>query len=253
VSLVVVVAVSTLVLTVTASLVGVRLGRRSEHRLSDAARNQMFGIQTSLLGLLALLLGFSFAMADNRYDLRMRLTLDEANAIGTSWLRTSAIANEEVGAEIRQLLRQYVDARLRAVRARSGPDVRAAIAESERIQGELWSRAARLAREDPRSVPTGLLLQSLNQMIDVSALRIGAARNHVPRSVLIALVLVAILAMGFVGIGFGTSGHRGRVATLVLSALIAFVITAIVDLDQPRTGLIRVSQAALVDVQRALR
>jgi hypothetical protein len=253
VSFVVVVAVGTLLLTVTASLVGVRLGRRFETGLSEAARSQLLVIQTSLLGLLALLLGFSFAMADQRYDLRVRLTLEEANAIGTSWLRTSAIADDQAGAEMRRLLTEYVDSRLSIVRAKTGAGVRASIAESERIQGELWSRAVHVAKEDPRSVPAGLLLQSLNQMIDLSAMRIGAARNHIPSAVLISLVVVATVAMGCVGVGFGATEDRGLVATLILSALITFVIAAIVDLDQPRAGLIRVSQAALVDVRRALR
>jgi hypothetical protein len=191
-------------------------------------------------------------MADQRYELRVRLTLEEANAIGTTSLRASTLADDAAGAEIRQLLRQYVDTRLSAVRARTNAGVHASLAESERIQGELWSRASRLAKEDPRSIPAGLLLQSLNQMIDLAALRIGAARNHVPQAVLAALVLVAVVAMGWVGVGYGTSGHGGFVSTFILSALIVFVITAIVDLDQPRSGLIHVSQAALVDLQRSL-
>src|SRR5207342_3877161 len=97
----------------------------------------------------------------------------------------------------------------------------------------------------PRSVPAGLLLQSLNEMIDLHASRLAAARNHIPPTVRAALVLVAIVAMGWVGAGFGSTGHRGMVTTLMMSALIAFVIAVIVDLDQPRTGLVRISQTPL--------
>ena len=125
--------------------------------------------------------------------------------------------------------------------------------ESERLQREVWSRAANLAKAEPRSIPAGLLLQSLNEMIDLHASRLGAARNHIPSTVLAALILVAIAAMGWVGASFGSTGRRGTVTTLILSALIAFVIAMIVDLDQPRSGLIRVSQTPLIDLQRAFR
>ena len=245
-----VIAVAVLGLTMLAAAVGVRVGRKLQTRLSDTERFQLFGIQASLLGLLALLLGFSFAMGQTRYDARRRLVVEEANAIGTSRLRAAAVP-DPAGSEIRALLEAYVETRLAIVRARTDAGANAAIAESERLQREVWSRAANQARAEPRSIPTGLLLQSLNEMIDLHASRIGAARNHIPSTVLTALILVAFAAMAWVGASFGSTGRRGMVTTLILSALIAFVITVIVDLDQPRAGLIRVSQRALLDLQRA--
>jgi hypothetical protein len=90
-------------------------------------------------------------------------------------------------------------------------------------------------------------------MIDLHAARLGAGRNHIPPTVLTALILVALAAMGWVGASFGSTGRRGMVTTLILSGLIAFVITVIIDLDQPRAGLIRVSQTPLLELQRAFR
>jgi hypothetical protein len=238
--------------TTTAALVGARIGRNFHPQLTESARTQLFGIEASVVGLLALLLGFSFAMGAERYELRRKLVLDEANAIGTSWLRTATVA-DEAGAEIRQLLSQYVDSRLAIVRAGTAADRRTLLEASERLERQIWSRAAALAKQDPRSIPAGLLLQSLNEMIDLNTLRIGAARNHVPGIVLIALVVVAMLAMGWVGAGVSASGRRGTATLLILAAMITFVITVIVDLDQPRIGLIRVSQAAMLDLQRTLR
>ena len=245
-----VVATTVFGLTVLAALVGARVGRPLQTRLSEAGRFQLFGIQASLLGLLALLLGFSFGMGQTRYDARRRLVLDETNAIGMSRLRAEAVP-DPAGAEIRTLLEAYVESRLAIVRARSDAGSYAAIAESERLQREVWSRAASLAKADPRSIPNGLLLQSLNDMINLHALRLGAARNHIPSTVLTALILVAFAAMAWVGASSGSTGRRGTVTTLILSALIAFVITMIVDLDQPRAGLIRVSQTPLIELQRS--
>jgi hypothetical protein len=239
--------------TTAAALVGARIGRNFHPQLTESARTQLFGIEASVVGVLALLLGFSFAMSVERYELRRKLVLDEANAIGTSWLRTASVGDEEAGAEIRQLLSQYVDSRLAIVRAGTAADRHALLEQSERLERQIWSRAAALAREDPRSIPAGLLLQSLNDMIDLNTLRIGAARNHVPGIVLVALVVVAMLAMGWVGAGVSASGRRGTATLLILAAMITFVITVIVDLDQPRIGLIRVSQAAMIDLQHTLR
>jgi hypothetical protein len=243
------VAVVVFGVTILAAVLGVRAGRRRQAVLSDQERSQLFAIQASLLGLLALLLGFSFGMGQSRYDLRRRLLLDEANAIGTARLRAATVS-EGVGAELEQHLQAYVDSRLAIVRAQKPAAIKAAVAESERLQHEIWSRAARLAKEEPRSIPVGLLLQALNDMIDLHTLRLGAATNHIPPAVLVVLVLVAVAAMGWVGAGFGSTGHWGMVTTLILSALIACVITVIVDLDQPRTGLIRIDQTAMMDLKR---
>jgi hypothetical protein len=247
-----VVASVALGLTTLASAVGVAVGRRLQSRLSEHERSQLYGIQASLLGLLALLLGFSFGLGQTRYDLRRQLVVDEANAIATSRLRAAAVP-DEVGSEIQDLLKAYVDSRVAIARARTIAGIGANLAESERLQREVWSRAARLAKQEPRSIPAGLLLQSLNQMIDLDTERISAARNHIPTAVLGALLLVAIAAMGWVGAGFGSTGRRGMVTLVILSALIAFVIAVIVDLDQPRSGFIRVSQRPLFDLQRALQ
>ncbi len=247
-----VVTVAVLGLTLLAAVVGVRVGHKLQTRLNDTERFQLFGVQASLLGLLALLLGFSFAMGQTRYDVRRRLVIEEANAIGTSRLRAAAVP-DPAGSEIQALLRAYVDSRLAIVRARNDAVAEASIAESERLQREVWSRAATLAKAEPRSIPAGLLLQSLNEMIDLHASRLGAARNHIPPTVLTALILVAIASMGWVGASFGSTGRRGMVTALILSALIAFVIAVIVDLDQPRAGMIRVSQTPLLDLRRSFQ
>jgi hypothetical protein len=246
----IVIAVSVVGLSMLAAVVGGRIGRKLQARLSDQDRFQLFGVQASLLGLLALLLGFSFAMGQTRYDVRRRLVVDEANAIATSRLRAMAVP-DPTGSELRVLLDAYVESRLSIVRVGTDSGIKAAIAESERLQGEIWSRAANLAKAEPRSIPIGLLLQSLNEVIDLHASRLGAARNHIPSTVLAVLIVVAIAALGWVGASFGSIGRRGTVTTLILSVLIALVVAMIVDLDQPRSGIVRVSQLPLVDLQRS--
>jgi hypothetical protein len=248
----VVIASIVLASTFAAAQLGALIGRTRLSHSNEAERSQLFGIEASLVGLLALLLGFSFAMGETRYDLRRQLVVDEANAIGTSRLRSLAIPDEP-GAEVRRLLLKYVDARLAIARAHTNEEFHAAKADGDRLQREVWSVAAAVARQDPRSVPAGLLLQSLNEMIDLDAKRLDASRNHIPFEVLSALILVAAVAMGWVGACFASSGQPSVPATLLLCAVIAFVITVIVDLDKPRTGLIRISATPLVDVRQTFQ
>ena len=170
---------------IVAGLDAARRRRRCAHRPQAADASQRSGALSALrrpglpVGLLALLLGFSFCMGQTRYDVRRRLVVDEANAVATSRLRTFAVS-EPTGSEMRVLLDAYVESRLIIVRTRSERDIKAAIAESERLQREVWSRAASLAKADPRSIPVDWLLQSLNEMIDLQY--VAAGRGAKPYS-----------------------------------------------------------------------
>ena len=237
--------------TSLAALAGVRVGRRLHDGVSDGERAQMYALEASLLGLLALLLGFSFAMAENRYDARKLLVVEEANAIGTARLRASVIADPRA-VEIGQILERYVAVRLEGYRGRTAR-LHAALGESEELQRQAWSRASELARSDPRSLPAALLLQSLNEVIDVHGKRLAMGRNHIPTLVLLTLIFVATVTMAWVGACIGLSARRGGRLALVLALVISSVVAVIVDLDAPRSGLIRVGQSTLADLQRSFR
>jgi hypothetical protein len=241
----------TLSLTVLSAMVGIHIGRSQRATVTDSEREQIHRIAGSLLGLFALLLGFSFIMAETRFDLRKQLVVEEANAVGTTRLRAGTVADER-GRAIQRLLDQYVTVRLRGYAAANPAALQAAIDESVRLQDEVWLRVAALARDDPRSLPVSLLVQSTNELIDLHATRVAAGRNHIPTAVLAMLFIVSVLTMGWVGASIGVSHRHGTTTAILLSLIVALVIGAIIDLDAPRAGLIRVSQAALLDLQHSL-
>src|SRR4029077_1272694 len=121
----------------------------------------------SVLGLLAFMLAFTFGMAASRFDTRKQLVLEEANAIGTTYLRAAMLPERRD--EIRALLRSYVDGRLEAVR--SGR-VAVEILRSEATQGQLWSAATAVGLQHPDSIVVGLFVGSLNDVIDLHAKRV---------------------------------------------------------------------------------
>jgi hypothetical protein len=236
-----------LLLTLVPALVGIRVGRRVRGSLDEGERTQLYGIQASLLGLLALLLGFSFAMADSRFDRRKQLVIDESNAVGTARLRAGVVGSER-GRELQRLLDDYVATRLRGYRARDDAAMRAAIARSLELQRELWAQQSALAREEPQSLPVSLLMQAVNELIDLHTKRVAAGRDHVPTPVLVMLLVVAAVTMAWVGAGVGLGQRRGTPTVLLLSLLISLVVGVIVDLDEPRGGFIRISQAPLAQL-----
>ncbi|MGB7912657.1 MAG: hypothetical protein WCF59_10580, partial [Desulfobaccales bacterium] len=204
------------------------------------------------LGLLALLLGFTFSMAVSRYDARKQVVLEESNAIGTTFLRAQLLP-EPPREEVSNLLRRYVEVRLEFYEAGNNQKILREVKDkTERLQNQLWTDGAALGEKDPRAVTTGLFLQSLNEMIDLNAKRISALENHVPVVTLVLLYFVAIMATGLIGYGCGLSGVRKFFVTIILSILISAVIMVIIDLNRPSMGLIRVNQQRMLDLRDSL-
>ncbi len=238
----------TVVLILLAVEAGFRLGRwrlrRAEHELDTPVG----AIVAAILGLLAFLLAFTFGMAASRFELRRELILDEANAIGTTYLR-AALVPEPHRAEIRTLLREYVDRRLEAVEP--GATV-PALARSEELQGRLWAQTVRVAEKNPTPI-TGLFIQSLNEVIDMHAKRVTLGlRNRIPMTIWGALYFTAVLAMVGVGYHEGLTSSNRTLATVVLVVTFSVVLWLLADLDRPQEGLIRVSQQAMIDLRKSM-
>ncbi len=228
---------------------GYRVGRHRRVDSDEGVRSQTNAIQAAMLGLLALLLGFTFTMALQRYDGRSEAVIDEANAIGTALLRTQLLP-EGVQEEARGLMADYLRLRLEAAEVDlTRSDLRRqAKAAAGRLQERLWSVALAATEADPRPVTTGLYIQSLNELIDAYGRRDAALKKHVPEVVLLLLFAVFIIAASVLGYSGGLDGTRPFVATWAMSLLIVLVIFIIVDLDRPRRGWIRVNQDSMMDL-----
>jgi hypothetical protein len=207
-------------------------------------------LESAILGVLGLLMGFTMSMAVARYDLRRRLVIDEANAIGTTFLRSKLMPASE-SAEFAGLLRQYVDVRVAYAARTKLNELFEARVQDGRLQRQLWLQAAAFAVRE-RSVNASLLLQSLNQSIDLEATRWASFWGRVPPSVICINMLIAMLAAALLGYGFGLIGKRHILSIVLLAFSITGVLSVIVDLDRPWQGLIIVSQQPMIDLQKQL-
>ena len=232
---------------------GFRLGSAHRSDSDDRAGVALTTIIGALLGLLALLLGFTFSMAVSRYDARRRLVVEDANAIGTAFLRTQFLPEAERAASA-QRLRRYVDVRLELHQAASeGTPTAAGLDETKRLQDELWALAVGAADAQQQSLPIQLYVASLNQLIDVHGERYAVVLASLPEAVLHLLFVMTVGTGGLIGYACGRVGQRYGVSTTIFAMLIVGVIMVIMDLDRPRHGLIRVSQQPIVDLQQALK
>jgi hypothetical protein len=241
--------IATSLILTAAALAGFLIGHKTSQRVTD--RSQIGAIQASILGLLALLLGFTFGVASSRYDVRRVLAVDEANALGTTFMRAQMLP-EPYRTSISDMLRHYIDLRIQTASVLGNPSkTRKIMKETEELQQAIWKQATAVARKDS-SVITGLFVSSLNESIDLYSSRVAVFLTRVPSTILWILACIAIVALAVVGYGFGLIGQRSWLAIALMPVVIAAVIVMIVDLDRPEAGPTRVSQQSMIDLRNSL-
>lgn len=229
--------------------IGVRLGKR--HLLRGEGKLEVSGAMVgATMGLLAFMLAFTFNSAAGRNDARKNLVVEEANAIEMTSLRAGFLA-EPYRADIRGLLRDYVDLRVKA--ANGQVDLTEAVHRSEALHDKMWAVALEVGQKNEGSITTGLFIQSLNEMIDLQLKRVTVGiRNRVPPTIWVTLYLLMAGGMAMMGAQLAQSGTRHFAMELALAVSFSLVLFLIADLDRPQEGLDNVSQQAMSDLQTKL-
>jgi hypothetical protein len=213
-------------------------------------RSPIGSIVAATLGLLAFLLAFTFGIAVSKFDERRMLVLEEANAIGTTYLRAGYLPQPHRD-EIKNALKEYVRTRIEAM---DSENVARGIKKSEELQTQLWAHAIVIAEQYPNSIVAGLFIQSLNDVIDLHAKRVNVGMHiRIPAIIWIVLYFVTVLAIGTVGYQIGLVHSRYMGITLPVILMFSSVIVLIADLDRPQEGFIKISQQSLIDLQEKIK
>ena len=234
--------------------VGFRAGRFIQASTDAELKSLTGSVQASILGLLALLLGFTFSMSMQRYDNRSLALIDEANAISSAILKSHLLTDQyQNDADV--LLNKYVDLRIAiSLTDLTRRDERKNYnMQISKLQNELWALAMSAANDDPRPLTTGAFITSLNQAFDAQAKRNALLQMHVPEVVLLLLFIVFIASVGIIGYSSGLSGKRIAVPTILVAFLIAMIVFIIIDLDRPKRGLIQVNQEIMLELRQSDR
>jgi hypothetical protein len=217
-------------------------GRRATGDVDARSSGQIGAIQGAILGLLGLLLAFSFASAASRFLERQDLIVQEANAIGTAYLRADLV-EEPHRTELREALKQYTASRI-SVGERLRMGIQSAdLAEASRLQSQMWHAATKGVAGNPLMAYS--VLPPVNDIIDLNSTRIAAAIKQLPVLVIALLIACSALSVGVIGYGTGMSGRRRLSLTLPLVIVVGTSLWIIIDLDHPRSGLMQLSDEPL--------
>lgn len=241
-----------LLLLVVVSEAGFRVGRRAQAGqqaridagTATSLKESVGFVTAGMLALVAFLLGVALSMGQTRFDDRRDMVRDEANAIGTTWMRATLLG-EETGATLRALLREYTELRIAMVQEPARLNAPADVARVDALQSAMWALAARasLAKPDQN---TALMDTSLSQLFDQSLSIRRAFHERVPISVLQMLLWATLIAIGVAGYNFGLGGSRQPLVALLLLVFWSSALVLIVDLNNPEHGAVQVSAAPLI-------
>lgn len=226
---------------------GIRL-RRWLRRFERAGEDTPDHLLAAVLGLLALLLGFTFSLALNRYDARRLLVVEEANALGTVWLRADLLA-EPARSAMQVDLRRYIDARVKWSEIEEGQQ---SWHVAQALQSRIWDEVRAVEAARPGAHLTRAIIDSVNESFDLASARHAARADHLPARVLTILLLYMALSAMMMGYVMAGKAKVHRVATAQLLALLMLAMILILDLDRPRSGGIQVRQTPLEELQAAV-
>ena len=236
--------------------VGRRIGFARQARYPESAQKGSGAVEGAIFGLLGLLIAFTFSGAASRFDYRRHLIAEEANAIGTAYLRIDLLP-ADARPEMRELFRRYIDSRLEVYKNAGNMVVaKEKLAQATALQGVIWKKASTLCQGP--GVPTYtamLLLPALNQMIDITTTRIVATETHPPPVIFLLLGGLSLVSALLAGIGMSGSKARSFLHMVVFAAIMSLTVYVILDIEYPRLGLIRIDAAdqTLVELRKSMQ
>ncbi len=229
---------------------GLLLGRTLRERHPDLKESSGV-LQGALLGFMGLVLAFGLSLALGRYESRRAAVVDDANTIGTTYLRAQTL-DEPMRSRSLSILVRYTDAEVRLTKEVPGSEAAASTsAEASALQRPLWALATRAVREDPTASAPRLYEDSLNDMIDQQTVRVAGLGNRVPTEVLLLEVAGAALAMFLLGLHVGVLG-RSVMPVVLTSGLLSALLFVTFDLDRPTRGFIEIPDTPLTNLRSSM-
>ena len=226
--------------------VGAFLRTRSRP-LGEDERKDFDVVLAATLTLLGLIIGFSFSMVIERYDQRKNFEEDEANAIGTEFVRAELLSSSDA-AEVKDLLKKYLDQRLLFYTTTDALRLKSINAQTTQLQGALWSATRKAVTNQPTATAT-LALSGMNDVLNSQGYTQAAWSNRLPIAAWGLLVTIGVLC----NVLIGYCSHRNSLALmLILPLAVSVSFFLIADIDSPRHGLIRVNPQNLVNLAQTL-
>ena len=233
---------------------GRHLRRRRVARDGDTGGAGLGTVEGAMFALMGLLVAFTFSGAASRLEARRQVIVDEANDIGTAYLRLDLLPPAPRAA-LQEKFREYVDTRLAGYRASDDPTVAyLKLAQATALEGDIWAEAV-AGCQPPGTACAMLLLPALNAMFDIAAARTASLQMHPPVVIFAMLGVLALVCTLLAGFSMGVNPSRSWLHVVAFAATLALTIYVTMDLEYPRLGLIRIEyfDRLLADVRAAMR
>ncbi len=229
--------------------IGFRIGKKRKKNAPDTSDEGAGTVDAAVFGLLGLILAFTFSGASNRLDMRRAQIVQEANAIGTAYLRIDLLPASDQP-PIRKLYKDYLESRIEVYDKM--PDVsaaKAALAKGNDLQNAIWARSVAACQTDVNPRTCGLVVPSLNDMIDITTTRTMATVQHAPVVILGLMVLLSLLGALLAGFAMSPQTKRSALHTILFALAISISVYVVLDLEYPRAGLINLKDMDQAIVQ----
>ena len=231
-----------------ASRAGIFLRLRSRSQTEQDSHDFDF-VTGSVLTLLGLLIGFSFSMAVTRYDQRKNYEEEEANAIGTQFVRLDFLPDQEAAA-LRELMKKYLDQRIMFYQARNTSRIDQINADTARLQNEMWSKVKTAAAANPHPV-MALVVSGMNDVLNRQGYTQAAWWNRIPAAAWGLMFFISVGCSFLIGFAVRRPSGSGVFLVIPLAVSVSFLLIA--DIDSPHGGLIRVKPQNLISLSQSLR
>jgi hypothetical protein len=233
---------------------GRRIGVKRRPKESEGERGSLGTVEGAVFALFGLMMAFTFSGAATRFNEKRMLIAEEANTIETAYLRLHLVPQAE--AKLQDSFRRYVDSRLETYRRLPNmTTARIEMANSKRIQAEIWTEAVAATQASGAHPAAGwLLLPALNDMIDITTTRTMALQMHPPRIIYALLFSLGLICALLAGYRMSNGAHRSWLHILGFTVITMIIVYVMLDAEYPRYGLIRLENAdqALVDVRAVM-
>jgi hypothetical protein len=240
--------VLTFLLLWLAAWVGAKMSQKQRALQEEDARTDFDVVQAATLTLLGLIIGFSFSMATGRYDLRKSYEEAEANAIGTEYVRADLLPADEAS-RVKTLLRDYTAQRIQFYTAQNWDDIDQIRAQSDKLQGDLWTAASATANTQPTPL-RALVVSGMNDVLNSEGYTQAAWWNRIPLGAWALMYAIALFANWLMGFGLKRWAPK---LLVILPIVVAVSFFLIADIDSPRGGTIRVHPQNLERLQAGLK
>jgi hypothetical protein len=235
--------------------IGFRIGKKRKTNTPDTNDEGVGTVDAAVFGLLGLILAFTFSGASSRLDMRRAQIVQEANAIGTAYLRIDLLQPSEQP-ELRKLFKDYLESRIEVYEKM--PDVagaKAALAKGNDLQNAIWSHSVTACQIDLTPRTCGLLLPALNEMIDITTTRTMATVQHAPLVILVLMVVLSLLGALLAGFAMSPQTKRSALHSVLFALAISVSVYVVLDLEYPRAGLINLKDMdqAIVQLRQQIK